>query len=360
MTPLAIEAHRRVVMLRRHEQAKAIVAQHALDRVLPRFVGNLQDGAEEGNLLRAQTQLGAQEPAQARSFGRFGLVTGVVIAGAELADLAFELLGFFLQLARLLTHQCVLLGERMPQCFQIGLQTNDTLALDLVAGSNKIIQCRRDGQPILFQEFAQLVGVLHFAGERLGHSRLALCQCVNVIFQCGNFLAQFFFPRGGRVSLPSHLRVELGLPGALEVFTQHIAPERRAVDLDARLVQFQSQMLELRQLDIGLGAALNVTVRQAAAAMGNPLLIEFLDAIQRINPLFDVDGQRFKMAQCLQLILKRFHIHQVLVEQIVVDKLADVGQRTERQALDDLGGKSVFELTEPVEQMKTVIFDSAE
>ena len=68
----------------------------------------------------------------------------------------------------------------------------------------------------------------------------------------------------------------------------------------------------------------------------------------------------FEMAQGFELGLQGFDIHQVFVEQIIVDKRADVGQRAESQSLDDFGGEGVFELTQAVEQVNAIIFQTGE
>ncbi len=66
------------------------------------------------------------------------------------------------------------------------------------------------------------------------------------------------------------------------------------------------------------------------------------------------------MAQGFELRLQGFDIEQVFVEQIVMDEGTDIGERAEGQSFDDLGGKGVFELTEAIEQVDTVIFEAGE
>ena len=63
------------------------------------------------------------------------------------------------------------------------------------------------------------------------------------------------------------------------------------------------------------------------------------------------------MAHGFELRLQGFDVHKIFVEQIVMNKGPNIRQRTERKTFDNLRGESIFELTKPVEQMHTVIFD---
>ena len=43
-----------------------------------------------------------------------------------------------------------------------------------------------------------------------------------------------------------------------------------------------------------------------------------------------------------------------------MDKVADIGQRTEGHSLDDLGGEGLLELPQAIEQMKAIVFQTGE
>ncbi len=80
--------------------------------------------------------------------------------------------------------------------------------------------------------------------------------------------------------------------------------------------------------------------------------------VERLNAFADIGSEGFEMAQGFELGLQGFDIEQVFIEQIVVDEGANVGQRAEGKSLDDFGQESVFELTEAVEQVDAIIFET--
>ena len=54
------------------------------------------------------------------------------------------------------------------------------------------------------------------------------------------------------------------------------------------------------------------------------------------------------MAQGVELRLEGFYIQQVFVQQVVVDKSADISQRAKSQALDDFGREGIFQLAKTI------------
>ena len=125
-------------------------------------------------------------------------------------------------------------------------------------------------------------------------------------------------------------------------------------------IEFEAARSQFIQINICLGAAGNIGIGDAAAAIGEALLIEVLDASEGVNALADIRGKGFEMAQGFELGLQGFDIEQVFVEQVVMDEGTDIGERAEGQSLDDLGGEGIFELTEAVEQVDAVIFEAGE
>ena len=176
----------------------------------------------------------------------------------------------------------------------------------------------------------------------------------------GDFLAQFFFALGGLVGVEGYLSVGQCRLGKSQVSGEVVALNLVAVKFQFGGIQFEAARFQIIQKNIRLGAAGNIGVGDAAAAIGEAFLVNVFDASQGINALADIGGEGFKMAQGFKLGLQGFDIQQIFIEQIIVDERADIGQRAEGKSLDDFGREGIFELTEAVEQVNAIIFEAGE
>ncbi len=219
---------------------------------------------------------------------------------------------------------------------------------------------RRDGLPVAQQHFAQLPCIVNFARQHVRDAGLALAQIAQFDFKRCDLFTQFFFALRVRVGLQGDLRVEQRRVGAFELLVQVVTLPRRAVERQAHFVQFQAAISELIRVRIRFCAAAHVAVGDAQPLLLRAFPIEVFDPIERGNPLAHIGRQALKMTQGLELRLQRFHIDQIFVEQIQLHELADVGERAEGETFDDFGRERFFELAQPIEQMKAIIFEARE
>ena len=77
-------------MRRRHQQNETVEPQHTFHGILPVRVRDLQARAQKDHFVGAQAQFGPQQMAQADGLWRFGLETGLAVAGAQLANFIFQ------------------------------------------------------------------------------------------------------------------------------------------------------------------------------------------------------------------------------------------------------------------------------
>jgi len=119
---------------------------------------------------------------------------------------------------------------------------------------------------------------------------------------------------------------------------------------DAKYFIAQIRDLQAKQ------AQLRFQADQVQAALVAPLLVQLLDVVQVGDALAHIGRQGLEMAHSLQLVPQHLDVHQVFVQQVAVNKVADVGQRAKGQSLDDFGGKGLFELAQAIEQMEPIVF----
>ncbi len=185
---------------------------------------------------------------------------------------------------------------------------------------------------------------------------LALAHEGEFSIENSEFLSQVTLFAGGLIGLQGDFSIEQGGFCIFQVTGELLALDFSAVEFETDFVQFQAGIFELGGVDFSTRAAGDVAVCDAPAAVGGAFSVEFVDAFERFDTLAHVGGQAFEVAQGIELGLQGFDIQQVFVEQVIMDKGADVGKRAEGQSFDDFGGKGVFELAEPVEQVDAVIF----
>jgi hypothetical protein len=131
-----------------------------------------------------------------------------------------------------------------------------------------------------------------------------------------------------------------------------------AAEFQFKGIQFEAAILQIRKKKVGLGAAGDVGVGDAAAAIGGALLVKFLDVVERVDALAHVGGQAFEVTQGFELGLQGFDINEIFVKQVGVDERTNVSERAEGKPFDDFGEKSVLELAETIEQVDAVILEA--
>ena len=220
------------------------------------------------------------------------------------------------------------------------------------------LEGRGDVQVVLEQERLQAAGVLDFTGQGLAQLAFALAQVGQFDLDAGQFLTQRLFANGGGVGAQGYLGIHQRLAGVGQPLGQLVALEFQAAEVEPLLVELQAVNFEFGQVHVGLRAAADDAVGDAPATVGLALLVQLLDVIQRGDALAHVGGQRLKVAHRLQLVAQRLHVHQVLVQQVVAHKVADVGQWAEGHAFGDLGGEGLLELPQAVEQVEAVVLEA--
>ena len=210
------------------------------------------------------------------------------------------------------------------------------------------------------QQFAEAFCVFYFTGKRFIDVGFALTQITQLNFERGDLLAQVFLADSRDIGLERDLHIEQYGLRALELLGQSLALERSAAERQPDLVKLKAPGFEVGLVRVALRAAANGAVRDAQPAMLRPLPINLFDLIERGDALANVGGQALEVTQRFELILQRLHVDEILVEQVVVDEGANVGQWAEGEALDDFGDERFLELAESIEQMVTVIFEPRE
>ena len=112
---IAVEFCGRVVLFRRYEQGKAVVAEYTFNGILPGLVGDIQYCAQEDRFFTEKPQFGTQQTAQAAGLRGLAFVADLPVAGAQFANFILEPGGFGAHGDHLFIEQRVLAGVILRQ-----------------------------------------------------------------------------------------------------------------------------------------------------------------------------------------------------------------------------------------------------